>query len=72
MNQRAEVVLEGFVNDRMYRLSLPSMASFDEAFNFLDQARQELEKMKENAIAQQAAQQDAAQELGAQRPEAPQ
>jgi hypothetical protein len=57
MNQRAEVVLEGFVNDRMYRLCLPSMASFDEAFNFLDQARQELEKMKDNALRQQQDQQ---------------
>jgi hypothetical protein len=54
MNQRAEVVLEGFVNDRMYRLSIPSMASFDEALSFVEQARQELEQMKETAIRQQA------------------
>lgn len=61
MNQRAEVVLEGFVNDRMYRLSIPSMASFDEAFNFVEQVRQELEQMKENAIKQQAQSQAQAQ-----------
>jgi hypothetical protein len=52
MNQRAEIVLEGFVNDRPYRLSLPSQSNFGDAYLFLQQLGEELKKMEEIAVEQ--------------------
>lgn len=61
MNQRAEIVLEGFVNDRTYRLSLPGASSFADAFMFLQQAADELKKMETVAV-EQSKQAEASQE----------
>jgi len=61
MNQRAEVVLEGLVNDRPYRLSLPGASTFSDAFLFLQQASDELKRMEGVAVEQANKQQEAQQ-----------
>lgn len=53
MNQRAEVVLEGLIQERLYRLSLPAYSGFEGAFAFLDHAREELVRMEKVAQEQQ-------------------
>jgi hypothetical protein len=62
MNQRAEIVLDGLVNDRMYRLSLPGQSSFTDAYTFLDQLKEELQKMESIAMEQEKKRQELQQE----------
>jgi len=73
MNQRAEIVLDGFVNDRLYRLSLPGQSSFADAYTFLDQLREELQKMEGIAMEQEKKRKELAQESQSeqQAPQAP-
>jgi len=53
MNKRAEVVLEGIISDRNYRLSLPGSSTFADAFLFIDQVIEELKKMETIALESQ-------------------
>lgn len=52
MNQRAEVSIEALINDRVFRLTLPSYAPFEDSFSFLDQVHLEVERMQAVAIEQ--------------------
>lgn len=55
MNRRGEVVLEGIIADLTYRLSLPGTSSFENAYLFLAQAREELQSMEAAAMSNKPA-----------------
>lgn len=53
MNQRVEIILETTVNERLYRVSLPWGAPYDDCFEVLRQFTNQVDSMKQISEQQQ-------------------